>query len=86
MLTNQGKSQIVSTLAKMTNQGNISLDKKVDLDDNKDYKETPDFWWKSWNRDPSFGTICCQIDGSVYQGILAMSGENVLFFKKKSFN
>ena len=48
MLTNQSKSQIMTTCAKIiTNQGNISLDRKVDLDDNEDYNETPDFCWKS---------------------------------------
>ena len=34
-------------IQKITNQCNISLDRKVDLDDNEDYNETPDFCWKS---------------------------------------
>ena len=32
---------------KVTNQGNISLERKVDLDDDEDYNETPHFCWKS---------------------------------------
>ena len=38
----------MTTCAKnITNQGNILLDRKVDLDDNEDYNETPDFCCKS---------------------------------------